>query len=70
LFLRSFIKSFEADDNKMIINYTLPLPPDNSSKEVVSVLGIVPLSPNKGIRTELSSIRLKSGIEELLQCGD
>jgi DNA invertase Pin-like site-specific DNA recombinase len=44
-FLRSFLKSIEADDDKMTINYTLPLPPDNSSKEVVSVLDIVPPGP-------------------------
>jgi site-specific DNA recombinase len=57
-FLRSFLKSIEADDAKMTINYTLPLPPDNSSKEVVSVLDIVPPSPPIDTigRTEVSSI--------------
>jgi hypothetical protein len=37
-YVRSFLKSIEADDDKMAINYTLTLPPDNSSKEVISVL--------------------------------
>jgi len=44
-FLRSFIKSVEANDDKMTIRYTLPLPPDNSTSEVVSVLDIVPSAP-------------------------
>ncbi len=44
-FLRSFIKSIEADDDKMIVNYTLPLPPEYLTQEVVSVLDIVPSAP-------------------------
>jgi site-specific DNA recombinase len=49
-FLRSFIQSIEADDDKMTINYTLPLPPDNSRKEVISVLDIVPPAPPSWIK--------------------
>jgi site-specific DNA recombinase len=44
-FLRSFIRSIEADDDKMTFNYTLPLPPDYLTQETVSVLDIVPLAP-------------------------
>ena len=44
-FLRSFIMSIEVDDGHIALNYTLPLPPDNSRQEAVSVLGIVPSSP-------------------------
>ena len=44
-FLRSFIESIEVDDGQITLNYTLPLPPDNSRQEAVSVLGIVPSSP-------------------------
>lgn len=44
-FLRSFIESIEVDDGRIRLNYTLPLPPDNSKHELVSVLGIVPSSP-------------------------
>ena len=40
--LRSFIESIEVDDGQITLNYTLPLPPDNSRQETVSVLGIVP----------------------------
>ena len=43
-FLRSFIESIEVDDGQITLNYTLPLPPDNSRQEAVSVLGIVPPS--------------------------
>lgn len=41
-FLGNFIESIEADDGEMTFNYTLPLPPDNTRQETVSVLGIVP----------------------------
>ena len=44
-FLRSFIASIEVDDGHITLNYTLPLPPDNSRQEAVSVLGIVPQAP-------------------------
>lgn len=44
-FLRSFIESIEVDDGQITLNYTLPLPPDNSRQEAASVLGIVPSSP-------------------------
>jgi site-specific DNA recombinase len=44
-FLRSFIESIEVDDHQITLNYTLPLPPDNTRQESVSVLGIVPSSP-------------------------
>jgi len=44
-FLRSFIESIEVDDHQITLNYTLPLPPDNSRQESISVLGIVPSSP-------------------------
>jgi len=47
VFLRSFIESIEVDDSQITLNYTLPLPPDNTRQELVSVLGIVPLSPPK-----------------------
>lgn len=30
-FLRTFVKSIEADDDKMTFNYSLPLPPDYST---------------------------------------
>jgi DNA invertase Pin-like site-specific DNA recombinase len=46
-FLRSFIESIEVDDGQITVNYTLPLPPDNSRQESISVLGIVPSSPPK-----------------------
>ena len=48
-FLRSFIDSVDVDDDQITLNYTLPLPPDNSRQEVFSVLGIVPTSPPKFI---------------------
>jgi len=41
-FLTSFIESIEVDDGQITLNYTLPLPPDNSRQEAVSVLGIAP----------------------------
>ncbi len=44
-FLRSFIDSIDVDDDQITLNYTVPLPPDNSKQEAVSVLGIVPSSP-------------------------
>jgi len=46
-FLGNFIESIEVDDGEMTFNYTLPLPPDNTRQETVSVLGIVPTSPPK-----------------------
>ena len=48
-FLGYFIESIEADDGEITFNYTLPLPPDNSRQETVSVLGIVPTGPPKKI---------------------
>jgi hypothetical protein len=47
LFNRHGTSPFMLD--KMTFNYTLPMPPDNSRKEVVSVLNIVPPAPTKGI---------------------
>ena len=47
LFLRSIVKRVAANDNKMTINHALTLPADISSKEVVSVPDIIPLSPPK-----------------------
>ncbi|MCL0091356.1 recombinase family protein [Dehalococcoidales bacterium] len=44
-FLRSFIESIEVDDSQITLNYTLPLPPDNTRQEAISVLGIAPPSP-------------------------
>ena len=44
-FFRSFIESIEVDGGQITLNYTLPLPPDNSRQELVSVLGIVPSAP-------------------------
>ena len=44
-FLRSFIDSIDVDDDQITLNYTVPLPPDNSKQEAVSVLGIAPPSP-------------------------
>ena len=41
-FLRSFIESIEVNDGDITLNYTVPLPPDSSRQETVSVLGIVP----------------------------
>ena len=32
----------EVDDGNITLNYTVPLPPDSSKRETVSVLGIVP----------------------------
>jgi site-specific DNA recombinase len=49
-FLRSFIESVEVDDDQITLNYTVPLPPDNSRQEAVSVLGIVPSSHQRGTR--------------------
>jgi len=43
--LQSFVESVEVDDDQITLNYTVPLPPDNSKQEVVSVLDIVPSSP-------------------------
>jgi hypothetical protein len=48
-FLQSFIESVEVDDDQITLNYTVPLPPDNSRQEAVPVLGIVPSSPLKVI---------------------
>jgi len=47
-FLRSFIESIEVDDGQITLNYTLPLPPDNTRHDAVSVLGIVPQAPPEG----------------------
>jgi len=44
-FLRSFIESIQVDDGTITLNYTVPLPPDSSRQETVSVLGIVPTGP-------------------------
>jgi site-specific DNA recombinase len=51
-FLRSFIESIQVDDGTITLNYTVPLPPDSSRQETVSVLGIVPTGPPEGIRTK------------------
>jgi len=56
-FLGNFIESIEADDGEMTFNYTLPLPPDNTRQETVSVLGIVPSAPPKGTRTKSDKIK-------------
>ena len=44
-FLRSFIEKIRVGDNKVTLDYTLPLPPDNSKQETVSVLDIVSSAP-------------------------
>ncbi|MFQ6122130.1 MAG: recombinase family protein [Dehalococcoidales bacterium] len=44
-FIRTFIESVDVGDGQITLNYTLPLPPDNSRQEPVSVLGIVPSAP-------------------------
>ena len=44
-FLRSFIDRIEVDDGKITLNYTVPLPQDNSRQETLAVLGFVPPSP-------------------------
>jgi len=38
-------------DNKVTLDYALPLPPDNVKQETVSVLDIVSPAPLEGIRT-------------------
>jgi len=48
-FLATFIDSLEVDDGEITFNYELP--PDGAKQETVSVLGIVPSGPAKGIRT-------------------
>jgi site-specific DNA recombinase len=48
-FLRSFIEKIEVGDNEITIYYTLPLPPDNSKQETISVLDIVSSAPPKMI---------------------
>ena len=50
-FLATFIDSLEVDDGEITFNYGLP--PAGAEKETVSVLGIVPSAPAKGIRTSL-----------------
>jgi site-specific DNA recombinase len=40
-FLRSFVKRIEIDKGQVIVNYTLPLPPDGRVTESVGVLPIV-----------------------------
>jgi len=54
-FLRSFVKSIEADDDKMTFNYTLPLPPEYIIQETVSVLDIVSLAPPKSSKVKIGS---------------
>jgi hypothetical protein len=44
-FLRSFIEKIWVGDNKVTLDYTLPLHPDNTKQETVSVLDIVSLAP-------------------------
>ena len=44
-FLRSFIEKIGVGDNEITIYYTLPLPPDNSKQETISVLDIVSSAP-------------------------
>lgn len=44
-FLRSFIEKIRVGDNKVTLDYTLPLPPDNTKQETVSVLDIVSPAP-------------------------
>ena len=46
-FLRSFIEKIWVGDNKVTLDYTLPLHPDNTKQETVSVLDIVSLAPPK-----------------------
>jgi len=40
-FLRSFVESIVVNDGTITLNYTLPLPPDDTKHESLSVLGIV-----------------------------
>ena len=46
-FLQSFVESIDVDDHQITLNYTLPLPSDNTKQEAFSVLGIVPPAPPK-----------------------
>jgi hypothetical protein len=46
-FLRSFIEGIEVEDDQITLRYTVPLFPDNSRQDAVSVLGIVPSSPSE-----------------------
>jgi hypothetical protein len=48
--LRAFIERVEVDDDQVTLNYTVPLLPDNSRQEAISVLGIVPSPPQFYIR--------------------
>ena len=50
-FLRSFIKRVTIDGTQAKIQYTLPIPPDEKSKESISVLPIETPSGEGGIRT-------------------
>ena len=63
-FLGNFIESIEADDGEMTFNYTLPLPPDNTRQETVSVLGFVPLSGAEGTRTP-DLLRAREALSQL-----
>jgi hypothetical protein len=44
-FLRSFIEKIRIGDDKITLDYTLPLQPNNSKQETVSVLDIVSSAP-------------------------
>ncbi len=49
------ITRIEVDDDQITLNYSLPLPPDKSRQESVSVLGIVPRSPPPNVKTHLNT---------------
>jgi hypothetical protein len=46
-FLRSFIEKIRIGDDKITLDYTLPLQPNNSKQETFSVLDIVSSAPPK-----------------------
>ena len=40
-FIRSFVKQIRVTGNEVCLEYQIPLPPDDASREAAEVLGIV-----------------------------
>jgi hypothetical protein len=56
-FLKSFVKTVELDGAKVTVNYTVPLPPDKTTRETVRVLDFIPNGEPCEIRTHDTLIK-------------
>lgn len=50
-FLRSFVKEVRVTGNEVLLEYTIPLPPDGETHEPVGVLSTVRFGGAEGTRT-------------------